>query len=74
MSVTRDFATVLRRLYGEQEGTVLTDKESDMFEIKEGNEAGRSIVQFALHHSTPNGIERRSDTLAKDERHGHMLR
>ena len=67
--------SLLRRPYAEQRATVLTDTKSDVFEIKRGrNEARRPIVQFALQHSTPNGTERRRDTLAKDKKHGHMLR
>ena len=41
---------------------------------KEGNETGRSFVQLALQHSTPNNTERWRDTPAKDKRHGNMLR
>ena len=39
---------------------------SDVFEMKEENEAGRPIVQFALQHSTPSGTERRRYRLAID--------
>ena len=41
---------------------------------EEENEAGGSSVQLSVQHGAPNGNERRHVTLAKDERHGHMLR
>ena len=45
------YVRLLRRLYSQQEGTVLTDKESDVFLIKRWNEAGRSTVLLTLQHS-----------------------
>ena len=48
---------LLRRLCMEQKGTVSTDEESDMFEIKR-NEAGGSFVQLILQHGAPNGTAR----------------
>ena len=53
-----------------------TEREQGKWHFRgtKGSEAGRPIVQFALQHSTPNGTERRRDTVAKDKRHGQMLR
>ena len=42
------YVRLLQRLHSHLEGTVLTDKESDMFPIKKRNEAGRPIVLFTL--------------------------
>ena len=45
------YVRLLRRLYSQQEGTVLTDKESDIFLIKKRNEAGSPTALFTLQHS-----------------------
>ena len=50
------YISLLRRLYAEQKATVLTDKESDMFEIKRGRTQGdplssllfNTVLQMAL--------------------------
>ena len=59
---------LVKRLYAEQKGTVSTDKESEMFEIKRG-----SFVQFTLQHDAPNGTERWCGTLAETKRHGYTI-
>ena len=42
------YIRLLQRLYSQQEGTVLTDKESDVFPIKRVHEAGGPIVLLTL--------------------------
>ena len=62
----------LRRLFAEQKGTVSTDKENDMFEIKRGTKKGdllssllfNTVLQIALKDD----VER-----WQNERHGHMF-
>ena len=38
--IGRSYVELLQRLYSQQEGTVLTDKESDVFPIKRGTKQG----------------------------------
>ena len=45
------YVRLLQRLYSQQEGTVLTDKESGTFPIKRGTKQGDPTVLFALQHS-----------------------
>ena len=50
------YISLLRRLYAEQQGTVFTDKESDLLEIKRGMKQGdplsslvvNTVIQMAL--------------------------
>ena len=50
------YISLLRTLYTDQQATVLTDKEMDVFEIKRENEARGSIIQFAFQRSTSSGL------------------
>ena len=45
------YVRLLQRLYSQQEGTVLTDKEGDPFPIRRGDEAGGPFVLIAVQHS-----------------------
>ena len=56
-----------------QKATVMTDEESDMFEIQKWDQAGWSSVELALQHCSADGLERRPSTLAKEERNGYSL-
>ena len=42
------YIDLLKRLYSEQEGTVVTDKESDPFEKRKRHEAGGSPEQLTV--------------------------
>ena len=50
------YVRLLQRLYSQQEGTVLTDKENDIFPIKRGTKQGdplssllfNTVLQFSL--------------------------
>ena len=52
------YVRLLQRLYSQQEGTVLTDKESDVFPIKRGTKQGdplssllfNTVLQFFLEN------------------------
>ena len=58
---------LLQRLYSQQEGTVLTDKESDVFPIKRGTKQGdplssllfNTVLQYALREDLDRWQERR---------------
>ena len=54
--VEPSYVELLQRLYSQQEGTVLTDKQSDVFSIKRGTKQGDplssplfiTVLQFSL--------------------------
>ena len=58
---------LLQRLYSQQEGTVLTDKESDVFSIKRGTKQGdplssllfNTVLQYSLREDLDRWQERR---------------
>ena len=52
------YISLLKRPYTDQQATVLTDKESDVFEIKRGMKQGDPYIQLAVQHSTSSGFER----------------
>ena len=52
------YISLLRRLYADQQETVLTDQESDVFEIKREKKQGGSIIQLAVQHSTSCGLSK----------------
>ena len=66
--IEKEYISLLKRLYKDQKATVLTDKESDMFEMKRKTKQGDPLCSLLF-----NGIERRPSTLAKEKRTGHML-
>ena len=54
--------SLLKRLYADQKATVLTDKESDVFEIKKGSKQGdplsRLLFNTVLQAALKDGLER----------------
>ena len=71
--VEHDYIQLLKNLYRDQKATVLTDEESDMFEIKKETKQGDPIVKLALQHGSAESIGRIHSTLAKEERNGNLL-
>ena len=61
------YVTLLQRLYSQQEGTVLTDKESDVFSIKRGTKQGdplssllfNTVLQYSLREDLDRWQEKR---------------
>ena len=61
------YVRLLQRLYSQQEGTVLTDKESDLFSIKRGTKQGdplssllfNTVLQYSLHEDLGRWQEKR---------------
>ena len=59
--IEHDYISLLKKLYRDQKATVLTDEESDMFEIKEGTKQGdplssllfNTVLQKALEDDIP---------------------
>ena len=49
---------LLKRRYKNKKATVMTDKESDMFEIKKRDQAGRPAIELAIQHCSSGGLER----------------
>ena len=66
------YISFLKRLHAAQKGTSSTDREIDVFELKEWTK-GRFFVQFTLRHGAPNATGRWCGALAKIKRHGSTI-
>ena len=66
------YIDLLKRLYAEQRGTVMPDKESDPFEMKKRHEAGRSPVQLTVQYGAAIRIGRRPQKMAGVNRGKHL--
>ena len=63
--IEHEYINFFKRLYKNLKATVMmTEEESDMFEIKKGTKQGDPLSSFNL--------ERRHSTLAKEERNGYL--
>ena len=59
--IEQEYVSLLKRLYKDQKATVMTDKESDSFEIKKGTKQGdplssllfNTVLQVALKDDIP---------------------
>ena len=51
------YVRLLQRLYSHQEGTVLTDKESDVFSIKRGTKQGDPLSSLLFNTVLQNSLE-----------------
>ena len=68
------YVRLLQRLYSQQEGTVLTDMESDVFSIKRGTKQGdplssllfNTVLQYALREDLDRWQERRKGIMLSD--------
>ena len=69
-NIEHDYIRLLKKLYGDQEATVLTDEESDMFEIKKGSKQVY-VIKLALQHSSAESIRKINPALAK-KRNGNI--
>ena len=59
------YVRLLQRLYIQQEGTDLTDKESDAFPIKRGTKQGDPLSSLTVQHSVAIFSGKRSETVAR---------
>ena len=66
-ALMHEYIKLLKRLYKNQKATVMTDEESDMFEIKRGTKQGDPLSSLFFNCSA-DGIERRLSTLAKKKK------
>ena len=68
------YVRLLQRLYSQQEGTVLTDKESDVFSIKRGTKQGdplssllfNTVLQYSLREDLDRWQETRKGIMLSD--------
>ena len=68
------YVRLLQRLYSQQEGTVLTDKESDVFSIKRGTKQGdplssllfNTVLQYSLEEDPKRWQEKRKGIKLSD--------
>ena len=59
--IAHEYINLLKRLFNNQKATVMTDEESDMFEIKKGTKQGdlmsssllNTVLQMALKDNLP---------------------
>ena len=69
------YVRLLQRLYSQQEGTVLTDKESDVFSIRRGTKQGdllssllfNTVLQYSLENDLKQWLEKRKGIRLSDK-------
>ena len=74
--VEPSYVELLQRLYSQQEGTVLTDKESDVFSIKRGTKQGDplssllfiTVLQFSLEDDLKRWQEKQKGIRLSDKK------
>ena len=70
--IEHDYVHFLKKMYRDQKATVLTDEESDMFEIKKGTKQGDPLSSLLLQHGSAESIGRRLSTLVKEKRNVNL--
>ena len=70
-NIEHDYIRLLKKLYRDQKATVLTDEESDMFEIKR-DQATWSVIKLTLQRSSAESIGKRHPALTKEEWNGNI--
>ena len=70
--IEHEYISLLKRPHKNQKATVMTDEESDVFEIRR-DQPGRPAIQLVVQHCAAGGLERRPYTLEIKKRNGHML-
>ena len=66
------YVRLLQRLYNHQEGTVLTDKESDVFPIKRGTKLGDPLSSLLFNTVLQYSLEKGSETVARQTKRNQM--
>ena len=67
------YISLLKRLYAEQQATVLTDKESDVFEIQRGTKQGDPLSSLLSNTVLQAALEDELKT-SRDKRNAHQFR
>ena len=68
-----DNISLLKKLYRGQKATILTDEESDMFEIKKGTKQGDPLSRLPFNTVFAESTGRRHSSLAKEKWNGNLL-
>ena len=64
--IEHDYISLLKKLYRDQRATVVTDDESNIFEIKKGTKQGDPLSSLLFNTVLQKSIGRRHSTLAKE--------
>ena len=60
------------KIYRDQKASVMTDEESNIFDIQKGSKQGDPPVQPAVQHGPSILSEGRNTKMAKKKRNGHL--
>ena len=69
--IEHDYISLLKKRYRDQEASVQTDEEGNMFEIKKGTKQGDPLSSVLQHGSTESS-GRRHPALTKEKRNGNL--
>ena len=70
--IEHDYIHLLNFFYKDQKATVLSDEESDMFEIKKGTEQGDPLLILLLNTVRQKAMEENVPRWQKNKRNGYM--
>ena len=68
-NIEHDYISLLKKLFRDQKASVLTDEESDMFEIKKGTKHGDLLSSLIFNRVLQKALE---DDILKEKRHGNL--
>ena len=71
--IEHDYISLLKKRYRDQKATVLSDEESDMFEIKKGTTQGDPLSSLLFNTVLQKALEELHSTLAKEKMCGNLL-
>ena len=70
--IEHDYVHLLRKLYRDQKAAVLTDEESDMFEVKKGTKHGDPLSSLLSNTVLQRALEKYIFRCQKKKRNGNM--
>ena len=70
--IEHDYISLLKKLYRDQKASVLTDEESNMFEIKKGTKQGDPLSSLLFNMVLQKALEDDTPRWQKKKRYGHL--